>query len=140
MKNTSRGYFWFSCLFHTAIYLSVYSIFLAMFFRPKVFTEYGFAISNKFWFYSDSLKKNSQVLIFCWWLPLLVKIDSFIFEVIIENYSQKSQKKTVSATIDRTNLLALLIVEFFKAAISCLREYTATENSLKMMKNAFYFT
>ena len=64
-----------------------------MFFRPKVFTEYGFAISNKFWFYSDSLKKNSQVLIFCWWLPLLVKIDSFIFEVIIENYSQKSQKK-----------------------------------------------
>ena len=30
---------------------------------------------------------------FCWWFPLLVKIDNFTFEVIIENYSQNIAKK-----------------------------------------------
>ena len=74
------------------IYLFI-QFFSLYFFRLKVFTEYGFAISNKFGFYSDYLKKNFQVLIFCWWFPLLVKIDNFTFEVIIENYSQNIAKK-----------------------------------------------
>ena len=31
-------------------------------------------------------------------------------------------------------------IERFKGALSCLRQLLATENRLKMMRNAFYFT
>ena len=33
-----------------------------------------------------------------------------------------------------------LLFFLFKGALSCLRQFLATESSLKLMKNAFYFT
>ena len=36
--------------------------------------------------------------------------------------------------------LRLNVVVSFKAAFSCLKQFSATESSLKMMENAFYFT
>ena len=43
---------------------------------------------------------NVQLLIFCWILHLLVKIDDEIFEVYMTDYSQEITKKTVPMTID----------------------------------------
>ena len=40
------------------------------------------------------------MLIFYWLLPLLVKIDTAIFEVIMTIQSEDTLKKAVSATVD----------------------------------------
>ena len=38
------------------------------------------------------------------------------------------------------NIIIFYNLKSFKGALSCLRQFLATERPLKVMKNAFYFT
>ena len=50
-------------------------------------------------FYLGCLEGNAQLLIFCWPLPQLVKIDVTTFEFNMTNYSRDITKKQFEGTV-----------------------------------------
>ena len=65
-------------------------------------------------------------------------LSNFLF-LQIYNYNE-SPKILGMMDLSKVKLIFLAIMSYFKAPLSCLRQFLATESPLKMMKNTFYFT
>ena len=72
-------------------------------------------------------------------------MKSYHFFLICKRFEKGRKKKTHTAFNDKNlikvglNLITDCFIKPFKGALSGLRRFLATENSLKMMKNAFLF-
>lgn len=79
------------------------------------------------------------MLIFYWLLPLLVKIDTAIFEVIMTIQSEDTLKKAVSATVDVPKYKQTLLRNTYNSPIIMLILQPPPSLILYINKRSFVF-